>query len=47
MLRELLLDPESEDAEVFNEAEQQELLFRVFKHLCLGGAVNQYEVGAA
>ena len=44
MLRDLLLNESSENAELFSEDDQQELLFRLFKHLCLGGACCQFEV---
>lgn len=37
----LLLLEDSEQYDVFSEEDRQELLFRVFKHLALGGPVNQ------
>lgn len=39
----MLLDEDSENYHVLGSAERGELLFRLFKHLCLGGALNQYE----
>ncbi|XP_051944281.1 cilia- and flagella-associated protein 300 isoform X2 [Hippocampus zosterae] len=42
-LREMLLDEDSENYHILGRAERGELLFRLFKHLCLGGALNQYE----
>lgn len=44
MLRDLLLNEESENHDLFSESEQSELLFRILKHLSLGGSVNQFEV---
>ena len=38
----LLLD-DSENYDIFSDAEREEFLFRLFKHLCLGGEVCQYE----
>lgn len=43
-LREMLVSEASENAELYQSEEKQELLFCVFQHLCLGGAVNQFEV---
>lgn len=40
-LRELLVNPESENAHVFSPEQQRELIFHVFKALCVGGAVCQ------
>lgn len=37
----VLLDPASANYGVFDEAERAEFLFRTFKHLALGGPVNQ------
>ena len=34
---------ESESYEIFSESDRDELLFKLFTHLCLGGAVCQYE----
>ena len=40
----MLLDEASENVELYNVEEKKELLFCIFEHLCLGGAVNQFEV---
>ncbi|XP_061653653.1 cilia- and flagella-associated protein 300 isoform X2 [Phyllopteryx taeniolatus] len=42
-LREMLQDEDSENYHIMGSAERGELLFRLFKHLCLGGELNQYE----
>ncbi|XP_049634312.1 cilia- and flagella-associated protein 300 [Suncus etruscus] len=42
-LRKVLLEEDSEKYEVFSQADREEFLFRLFKHLCLGGALCQYE----
>ena len=39
----MLVSDESDYFDLYSEAEQDELLFRLFKHLCLGGSVCQYE----
>jgi hypothetical protein len=47
-LRDLLLNPDSEHAELFDPAsEQRELLFRLLKHTVLGGSMCQFEVRGA
>ena len=38
-----LLLEDSDNYDIFSEADRQEFLFVLFKHLCLGGAVCQYE----
>ena len=43
-LRDMLLNPDSDNAELYSPEERHELLFRIFQHLCLGGSVNQFEV---
>ncbi len=43
-LRDMLLNTESDNAELYNPRERAELLFCIFEHLCLGGAMNQFEV---
>lgn len=43
-LRDLLLNPDSSSADIYTPTERKELLFCMFEHLCLGGAVNQFEV---
>ncbi|XP_049603423.1 cilia- and flagella-associated protein 300 isoform X2 [Syngnathus scovelli] len=42
-LREMLQDEESDNYHILGSAERAEFLFRLFKHLCLGGELNQYE----
>ncbi|PNW75890.1 hypothetical protein CHLRE_12g556300v5 [Chlamydomonas reinhardtii] len=42
-LRELILVEESEHAALFSEAERDELLWRLFEHVVLGGACCQFE----
>ncbi|GAB1293857.1 Cilia- and flagella-associated protein 300 [Apodemus speciosus] len=42
-LRKVLLIEDSEKYEVFSPAEREEFLFCLFKHLCLGGSLCQYE----
>lgn len=46
-LRELLLSEEAEHAGLYSAEEKEELLWRIFEHLVLGGACNQFEVGLA
>lgn len=40
----MLLDEASDNAELYKAEEKKEFLFCIFQHLCLGGAVNQFEV---
>ena len=42
MLQMLLLE-DSDHYDVYSDSEREEFLFRLFKHVCLGGAVCQYE----
>uniref|UniRef100_UPI00358E92BE cilia- and flagella-associated protein 300-like isoform X2 n=1 Tax=Myxine glutinosa TaxID=7769 RepID=UPI00358E92BE len=42
-LREMLLMPDSELAETYSEREKKEFLYVLFRHLCLGGVVCQFE----
>ncbi|KAM6159176.1 cilia- and flagella-associated protein 300 isoform 2-T2 [Rhynchocyon petersi] len=42
-LRKVLLLEDSEKYEVFSQPDREEFLFRLFKHLCLGGSLCQYE----
>uniref|UniRef100_A0A8C6E6B4 Cilia- and flagella-associated protein 300 n=1 Tax=Moschus moschiferus TaxID=68415 RepID=A0A8C6E6B4_MOSMO len=42
-LRKVLLLEDSEKYEVFSQPDREEFLFCLFKHLCLGGALCQYE----
>lgn len=44
MLRQMLLVDDSENAELFSDKDKQQFLYRIFEHLCLGGACCQYEV---
>jgi hypothetical protein len=44
MLRDLLLNEEGDNAELYSREERGELLWRVFEHLCLGGPCCQFEV---
>jgi hypothetical protein len=43
MLRHMLLCEESENAELYTDDEKSEFLWRVFEHICLGGACCQFE----
>eukprot|EP00639_Heterosigma_akashiwo_P029987 CAMPEP_0194666812 /NCGR_PEP_ID=MMETSP0295-20121207/2957_1 /TAXON_ID=39354 /ORGANISM="Heterosigma akashiwo, Strain CCMP2393" /LENGTH=253 /DNA_ID=CAMNT_0039549171 /DNA_START=69 /DNA_END=831 /DNA_ORIENTATION=- len=40
-LREMLANPDSEKAGLFKEEDRDELIFHLFKLLCLGGAISQ------
>ncbi|CAJ0928802.1 unnamed protein product [Ranitomeya imitator] len=42
-LRKVLLLEGSDNYEIFSPSDRQEFLFLLFKHLCLGGAVCQFE----
>ncbi|KAM4849302.1 cilia- and flagella-associated protein 300 isoform X1 [Urocitellus parryii] len=42
-LRKVLLVEDSEKYEVFRQPDREEFLFCLFKHLCLGGSLCQYE----
>ena len=44
MLRQMLLCDDSENAELYSHEEKSEFLWRVFEHICLGGACCQFEV---
>jgi len=39
----MLLLEDSDNYDMFTEEERSEFLFRLFRHLCLGGAVCQFE----
>ena len=39
----MLLVPDSDNYDMFTEDHRGEFLFRLFRHLCLGGAVCQFE----
>jgi len=43
ILREVLFMEESELFDVYTKDERMEFLFRIFKHVVIGGATNQYE----
>lgn len=43
-LRQMLLNADSDNADLFTEAEKDQSLFRIFRHLCLGGGMYQFEV---
>jgi len=42
-LSKLMLMEDSDHYDTFSESERSELIFRLFKHLILGGPLNQYE----
>lgn len=42
-LRQMLLCDDSENAELYSDAEKAEFLWRIFAHICLGGACCQFE----
>lgn len=42
-LKKMLLMEDSDNYNLYNEKEKNEFLFKVFRHLVLGGPVNQYE----
>ncbi|XP_030638852.1 cilia- and flagella-associated protein 300 [Chanos chanos] len=42
-LRKMLLEEDSENFNVIPSEDRQEFLFRLFKHICVGGELNQYE----
>ncbi|KAG5844317.1 cilia- and flagella-associated protein 300 isoform X1 [Anguilla anguilla] len=42
-LRKMLMIEDSENYEIISREDRQEFLFRLFKHLCLGGELCQYE----
>ena len=39
----MLLLEDSDNYDLYSEGERSEFLFHLFKHLCLGGSVCQYE----
>ena len=39
----MLINPESEEYKLFSEQERNEFIFRIFKHLVLGGRLCQFE----
>lgn len=43
-LRDLLVNPESEHADLFTEGERAELLFRLLRWVVIGGSMSQFEV---
>jgi len=42
-LRSALANPESEDFDVFSEPQRRELITTIFRHLVLGGGMNQWD----
>ncbi|XP_046326576.2 cilia- and flagella-associated protein 300-like [Haliotis rufescens] len=42
-LRKVLLLEDSDNYDTFSDADRDEFLFRLFKHVCLGGKLCQYE----
>ncbi|XP_062511221.1 cilia- and flagella-associated protein 300-like isoform X1 [Corticium candelabrum] len=42
-LRKVLLMEDEEKYCIFNDKDRDEFIFRIFQHLCLGGAICQYE----
>lgn len=45
-LRKMLLLDDSDNYEVYSEGDRAEFLFRIFKHICLGGTVCQVNYAA-
>ena len=41
----MLLLEDSDNYEMYTDEEREELLMRLFKHVCLGGPVCQFEDG--
>ncbi|XP_078529147.1 cilia- and flagella-associated protein 300 [Lissotriton helveticus] len=42
-LRKVLVMEDSDKYDIFSQADREELIFHLFKHLCLGGALCQFE----
>lgn len=42
-LQEMLVNEDSENFCLFSEKERDEFLFQLFRHLVIGGSLNQYE----
>ncbi|KAH3808151.1 cilia- and flagella-associated protein 300-like isoform X2 [Dreissena polymorpha] len=42
-LRKMLLSEESDHVDLYSDSEKNEFLFRLFRHVCLGGQICQYE----
>lgn len=42
-LRKMILDEDSDNFECFSDAQRNELMFKVFTHLVIGGPICQYE----
>lgn len=42
-LRKMLLSEESDHYELYSDTEKEQFLFQLFKHICLGGQICQYE----
>ena len=43
LLRDMLINADSDNAELFSEEDRQEFLFQLFQTLCIGGSMCQYE----
>ena len=43
LLLQMLLIEDSDNYDMFTEEERNEFLFQLFRHLCLGGTICQYE----
>ena len=43
LLLQMLLIEDSDNYDRFTEEERNEFLFQLFRHLCLGGTICQYE----
>ena len=39
----MLLSEESDNCDLYSETEKEEFLYRLFRHICLGGQICQYE----
>ncbi|KAM4701396.1 cilia- and flagella-associated protein 300 [Discoglossus pictus] len=42
-LRKVLLMEDSDKYDIFSQSDREEFIFRLFKHICLGGAICQFE----
>ena len=43
LLKDMLINPESDHAELFSEEERREFLFQLFKMIVTGGSMSQFE----
>ncbi len=39
----MILMEDSDNFDAYSESEREELMFRLFSHVCLGGEICQYE----